>query len=155
MNQNENNNPSNSSYSNTIWDKIKELQLGQYSAKKEIEDWKRSIDPLRLDVFPRSTKTLRRLGSSWSTWNLRLLDAASESEDTSSWLNKPVRRWRADSRLPKGFESSLARTSFRQRSNLVTGSQEYRDSSEDTKVNRSRAEDWQNPSEKSATTKLF
>ena len=67
------------------------------------------------------------LRSSWST--LRVFDAASESEDTSSSLDKPVRRWRAVSRLPKGFESSLARTSLRQRSNLITGSQEYRDSS--------------------------
>ena len=57
--------------------------------------------------------------------------------------------------MPVGFESSLAKTSFRQRSNFVTGSQEYRDSSEDTKVNRSRAEDWQNPSEKSATTLII
>ena len=85
---------------------------------------------------------------------MRLLDTASESEVTSSWLNSPVRRLRPVSRLPEGLESNLARTSFRQRSNLVTGSQEYSERSEDTKVNRSLAEDWQNPSEKSATTKI-
>ena len=84
---------------------------------------------------------------------MRLLDTASEREVMSSWLNRPVRRLSAVSRLPEGFESSLARTSFRQRSNLVTGSQEYSERSEDTKVKRSRAVDWQNPSVKSATTK--
>ena len=72
---------------------------------------------------------------------MRLLDTASESEVTSSWLNRPVSRLRLVSRLPEGLESSLARTSFRQRSNLVTGSQEYSERSEDTKVNRSLAED--------------